>query len=85
LEFEDHPDIIIPYTPKDENANKNKIPKFKSETTILKSKGINDQHSILIKNVKIGENIKIYKLEAPGINVSLDSNFTASAIACNKP
>ena len=85
LELLDHPDIIIPYTPNDEKANKKSKPKFKSDITILKSKGINDQHNILIKKVKIGENINIYKLEEPGIKVSLLNNFTASAIACNKP
>jgi hypothetical protein len=55
----DHPDIIIPYTPKEEKANKNKIPKSISEITILKSNGIKAQHNILIINVKIGDNIKI--------------------------
>ena len=40
---------------------------------------------MLIKKVKIGEKIKIYKLADPGIKVSLFNNFTASAIACNKP
>lgn len=53
--------------------------------TILKSKGIKDQHNILITNVKIGDKINKKKLELLGINVSLLNNFKASAIACNKP
>jgi len=51
----------------------------------LKSNGIRDQHNILIKKVNIGDIRNIYKLEDAGTNVSLLSNLTASAIACNRP
>jgi hypothetical protein len=53
--------------------------------TILKSKGIKDQHNILIIKVKIGERINKKKFEKLGITVSLLNNLKASAIACNKP
>ncbi len=77
--------MIIPYTPKDENANRKSNPKFKSDITILKSNGIRDQHNILITKVNIGDNINNKKLELLGIKVSLLNNFKASAIACNNP
>src|SRR6202012_2581151 len=71
--------------PNEENANKNNKPKFKSEITILKSKGIKVQHNILMTKVNIGDNINKKKLELLGINVSLLNNLRASAIACNNP
>jgi hypothetical protein len=85
LLLEDHPEIIIPYTDKDDIANKNITPKDASETTEPYVKGNTDQFNKLNPKVKIGAITKRIILDKPGIIVSLNINLKASLKGCNNP
>jgi len=63
----------------------NKILILTSAKKLNELKGIMDQFNKLIKNVKIGANIKLKVLEFVGITASLINSFNPSAAGCNKP
>lgn len=69
----------------EEIAKINKMPILISVITRLTPKGNKDHDVILKEKILIGAITKINKLEALGTIDSLDTNFSASEKACNKP
>ena len=80
-----HPENMIPCTPKEEIANKNKTENGNSNIEWFGLKGINNQSNKVIKNEKTGakKNMKILELEV--YNNSFPINFKASANGCKIP
>ena len=72
---------MIPYTPKDETANKYSIPTFISAKTKFSSKGITAQAINAKVIVTIGASINIILFEVAGIMISLKIYFTIKATA----
>ena len=85
LELLDQPDIIIPYTPKEEIANKYKTPTFKSAYTTPSFNGIIDHEISASKKVKTGAITKMFKFALEGNIVSLTKSFKPSAKGWSKP
>jgi hypothetical protein len=79
------PDNIIPYTAKDETANKKSKPRSILTKKDFSENGITDHPKRLKNNVNIGAKINPKVFAFVGITVSLNINFKASAIGCNKP
>lgn len=85
LELLDQPDKITPYTAKPETAKINNTLMLTLAKKPNELSGKTDQFNRLIKNVKIGANIKLNVLAFVGITASLINNFKPSANGCNRP
>ena len=79
FEFAAHPENITPKTPNEDIANKNIIPKDKSEIKTPILNGITAQEIILNVKDKIGAKINNHLFEVVGYIVSLKINLTPSA------
>jgi hypothetical protein len=75
----------MPYTPREDTANRNRRPISISTNTPVSEKGITHQPSRLKSSVKTGAKTKLKVLALVGITVSLSNSFNPSAKGCNKP
>ena len=71
--------MIIPYTPREETANRYKIPTFMSASTKSSLIGITAQATRASVIVTMGAKIKTALLALAGIIISLKIYFKASA------
>lgn len=79
LELEDHPAIIIPYTPNEDIANIYNSPTDKSAITAVELKGIAAHDSNANMKVPTGAARKRYLFDVPGIRGSFKRSLSPSA------